>query len=198
MTNRDAEGELRTILILSTVLFVVSCGVSAGGLKLTGMTTGFLGAPALSMPAAGLVLTIPMLLGLWLVRLSHWKWLHDLWQTPLELIGPAVSRATFAELLLIAAMAGVGEELLFRGFLQHWLIEHGELVGLIVPNLVFGLLHWVSPVYAVGAMCVGIYFSCALRFVPEVDLWALMLAHAVYDLVALLVLRWESQPRASA
>ena len=193
MTSRDPEGERRTILILSAVLFVVSCGISATGVMLTGCSTDFLSPPTLITLAAGLVLTVPMLAGLYIVRFSRWKWLHDLWQAPCHLIGPAISRATMVELVMIAAMAGVGEELLFRGFLQSWLLERGEIVGLIMPNLLFGLMHWISPVYAAGTFLVGLYFSCMLLFVPEVDVWSLMLAHGLYDLIALILLRAEGR-----
>jgi len=189
MTSRDPEGERRTILVLSTVLFVASCGVSAAGVMLTGCPTDFLSPPRLITLAAGLVLMVPLLAGLYVVRFSRWKWLHDLWQMPRDLIGPAISDATLVELLMIAGMAGVGEELLFRGFLQTWLLERGGVIGLIAPNLLFGLVHWVSPVYAAGAFLVGLYFSCLLWFVPEVDVWSLMLAHGLYDLIALIVLR---------
>ena len=189
MTTRDPEGERRTILILSTVLFVVSGGISVAGLMLIDMPRDFLRPPVAGSLIAGLLVTIPMLAGLQIVRLSHWKWLHDLWRTPCELIGPAIGGATFTQLLLIAVMAGVGEELLFRGFLQHWLVEHAAWAGLIVPNIVFGLLHWVSRVYAAATFLVGLYLSCLLHFVPGVDLWSLMLAHGLYDLVALLVLK---------
>lgn len=189
MTTRDPEGERRTILILSTVLFVVSGGIAAAGLMLLDVPTDFLAPPTLVTLLAGLLVTVPMLAALQFVRLSRWKWMHDLWQTPVELIGPAIGGARSGELLLIALMAGVGEELLFRGFLQHWLMEHAKWAGLIVPNVVFGLLHWISPVYAAGTFLVGVYFSCLLYFVPGVDLWSLMLAHTFYDLVALAVLR---------
>lgn len=191
MTTRDPEGERRTILILSTILFVVSGGISAAGLMLIDMPRDFLAPPGPGALLAGLLVTVPMLAGFQLVRLSHWKWLHDLWRTPFELIGPAIGGATFAQLLLIALMAGIGEELLFRGFLQHWLMEHAAWAGLIVPNVVFGLLHWVSRVYAAATFLVGLYLSCLLYFVPDVDLWSLMIAHALYDLVALIVLRRE-------
>ena len=189
MTSRDPDGERRTILILSTVLLVASCGISAAGLMLTGCAADFLSPPKPITLPAGLVLTVPMLASLYVVRFSRRKWLHDLWQMPRQLIGPAISRATMVELVMIAAMAGVGEELLFRGFLQTWLLERGEVIGLIVPNVLFGLMHWVSPVYAAGTFLVGLYFSCILWFVPEVDLWSLMLAHGLYDLIALAVLR---------
>lgn len=193
MSTRDAHAERRTILILSAVLFVVSCAVAAGGVIVTGLTTDFLSPPDVVTLAAGLVLTVPMLTALHVVRLSHWQWLHDLWDTPRQLIGPALAHATIAELVMIAAMAGVGEELLFRGFVQHWLIERSTALGLIAPNVLFGLLHWVSPLYAAGAFLAGLYFSCVLWLVPEVDLWSLMLAHGVYDLIALLLLRREAR-----
>jgi len=126
-----------------------------------------------------------MLLFLWLEHHARWPWLRELWELPVELLGPLLRRATLPELAFIAVLAGVGEELFFRGFLQGWLVNHGLLIGLIVPNLLFGLLHWISPAYAACTFCIGLYFSSMLAFVGMIELPALMIAHSLYDLIAL-------------
>ena len=40
-----------------------------------------------------------------------------------EALGPSLAACRWYELLLVAALAGVGEELLFRGFFQQWLLR---------------------------------------------------------------------------
>ncbi|MGZ0169445.1 MAG: CPBP family intramembrane glutamic endopeptidase, partial [Planctomycetales bacterium] len=107
-------------------------------------------------------------------------------------------RATFPELVIVSLFAGIGEELLFRGFLQSWLGGYGLLVALVVPNVLFGVLHWISRGYAVCTFCIGLYFSCLLHFVDSVNLPALMIAHSLYDLVALLCLTREIRSRDAA
>jgi uncharacterized protein len=92
-----------------------------------------------------------------------------------------------AGLALLAALAGLGEEALFRGVLQPW------LAGLVSPwpavlltGLLFGTLHPVSVTYSVLATLAGVYFGFLV--VITGNLLAPIVAHAGYDLVALLVL----------
>ena len=144
---------------------------------------------------AGVVVTVPMFALLYFERRSRFVWLKELWRLSGELLGPVVARVTFAELVIVSLFAGIGEEFLFRGFLQSWLGGHGLLVALIVPNVLFGVLHWISPGYAVCTFCIGLYFSCLLHFADTVNLTALMIAHSLYDLVALLCLAREVRRR---
>lgn len=144
---------------------------------------------------AGVLLTLPMFALLYLERRSGIVWLHDLWDMSCEILGPIVARVTLLELVIVSVFAGVGEELLFRGFLQSWLGAHGLLVALVLPNVLFGVLHWISPGYAICTFCIGLYFSCLLQFADSVNLTALMIAHSLYDLVALMFLSHEIRKR---
>jgi membrane protease YdiL (CAAX protease family) len=69
-------------------------------------------------------------------------------------------------------------------------------VALVVPNLMFGALHWISRGYAACTFCIGLYFSCLLHFADSVNLATLMIAHSLYDLVALMCLAREVRSRA--
>ena len=86
-----------------------------------------------------------------------------------------------------AAAAGIGEELLFRGFLQSWLAGVFGTVwpALLVATVAFGAVHWVSAVYFAYATLLGAVLG--LIFWMTGDLLAPVLCHAVYDVVALLV-----------
>ena len=147
---------------------------------------------------SGVLLTLPMFALLFLERKSNVGWLRELWELSFQVLGPIVARVTFVELVAVSLFAGVGEELLFRGFLQNWLGGHGLLVALILPNVLFGILHWISPGYAACTFCIGLYFSCMLYFVDSVNLTALMVAHTLYDLAALWCLAREVRRRTSA
>lgn len=144
---------------------------------------------------SGVLVTLPMFALLYLERRSGIVWLCDLWDMSCEILGPVVARVTFLELVIVSLFAGVGEELLFRGFLQSWLGGHGLLIALVLPNVLFGFLHWISPGYAACTFCIGLYFSCLLHFVDSVNLPALMVAHSLYDLVALMCLSREIRVR---
>ena len=190
-----APGGRFFLLKMSLIAFVCCVGAAFTGQWMTGTpaTTGLtmVDLTLLSTWQSGLLATLPMFALLYLERRSPFVWLRELWDLSSDLLGPIVARVTLAELVLVSLFAGVGEELLFRGFLQTWLGEHGLLVALILPNVLFGILHWISPGYAVCTFCVGLYFSCLLHFADSVNLTALMVAHSLYDLVALMCLARE-------
>lgn len=104
-----------------------------------------------------------------------------------QVIAPLFRQCSVLELAFISLLAGVGEEMLFRGFLQpmlsYWL---GAWAGLILASLVFGLVHPFSMTYVVIASLAGFYFGATLWLTD--NLLVAILAHAVYDFWALLVL----------
>jgi membrane protease YdiL (CAAX protease family) len=81
----------------------------------------------------------------------------------------------------------VGEELLFRGALQTKLAEWtSPIVGLLLTSFLFGLAHALSKLYFLFAIAVGAFLGwLALEYH---DLVAPMIAHALYDFVALVYL----------
>jgi membrane protease YdiL (CAAX protease family) len=59
----------------------------------------------------------------------------------LETLAPGLARCNWADLLVLAAIAGISEEVLFRGVLQPWLEKGlGMEAGLITSNIIFGLV----------------------------------------------------------
>jgi membrane protease YdiL (CAAX protease family) len=198
-----AEPHGRFFLIaISTAAFASCIGVAFVGQLLTGVpAAGPFNKTEILEPAtwaAALIITLPMFALLYFERRTRIVWLRELWHLSSELLGPVVARVTFAELVVVSLFAGLGEELLFRGFLQSWLGGHGLLVALIVPNVLFGVLHWISRSYAICSFCIGLYFSCLLHFAESVNLTALIIAHSLYDLVALLCLAREMRQQYAA
>ena len=102
---------------------------------------------------------------------------------------PLVARVGILELVLIAAAAGIGEEILFRGALQ-------PEVGLIWSSVVFGGLHTSSrETLAFGAWAMFMGFGLGLLAVGTNGLLAPTVAHGVYDAVAIGYLRWGKLER---
>jgi len=95
------------------------------------------------------------------------------------------AECTWIELALIALAAGVGEEALFRGVLQpalgRWL---GAGPALVVASVLFGLLHPITPVYAVLAGLIGIYLGGV--WLASGNLLVVIIVHALYDFLALI------------
>jgi uncharacterized protein len=132
-----------------------------------------------------------------LVAADHFRFsaLERIKRMVLELLGPSLVACRWYELLFVAALAGFGEELVFRGVLQRlferWLDFGGSglIAGLVASNVVFGLLHMLTPTYAVLAALMGLYFGVLLDATHPPNVITPMLAHGVYDYLAFLLLR---------
>jgi membrane protease YdiL (CAAX protease family) len=137
--------------------------------------------------AIGLAACLPMLLLFWVCLRSPLPGLARIRQLCEEIIRPLFGPCSVAELALITILAGLGEEALFRGVLQaaldDWL---GKGAGLALASVVFGLLHSLTPTYAVLATVMGVYLG-ALWLITG-NLLVVILAHALYDFAALVFL----------
>ncbi|MFK5950050.1 MAG: CPBP family intramembrane metalloprotease [Methylococcales bacterium] len=110
-------------------------------------------------------------------------------QILLDTLGPSLSRYKWADLFILAVIAGVSEEVLFRGVIQPWMENlWGMTAGLIASNILFGLVHAVTPLYAVLATGVGIYLGLFLDYGGTRNLFTPIVIHAVYDFLAFLVI----------
>lgn len=141
-------------------------------------------------PAAiglGALAALPLLLGLrWTVttRLSPVRRLVDL---VVEQLGPVLASRSAAELALIATLAGLAEEILFRGIVQMGLTRVlPDGAALVVASAAFGLAHFVTPTYAVLAALAGLYLGAL--YLIQGNLLVPIVAHTLYDFVALLYL----------
>jgi hypothetical protein len=108
-----------------------------------------------------------------------------------DLLQTWLGGASAGQLALVSLAAGVGEELLFRGLIQEGLARWigpplGVGVGLAVASVLFGACHWLSTTYAVLATAAGVYFGIWMILTGSV--WTPLVAHAVYDFIALMYL----------
>lgn len=107
----------------------------------------------------------------------------------LETLGPGLHRLHWADLFILAAIAGISEEVLFRGVIQPWAESSwGTTAGLIGSNLIFGLVHALTPLYFVLATIVGIYLGLALDYDGDRNLLTPIIIHGLYDFLAFLAL----------
>jgi membrane protease YdiL (CAAX protease family) len=101
---------------------------------------------------------------------------------------PLFRHCTWLDLAVISAVAGLGEEALFRGVIQEviarWTGEPaGPWVGLAVASVIFGLLHAITPTYALLATVMGLYLGWL--WIETENLLVPITAHGVYDFIAL-------------
>jgi membrane protease YdiL (CAAX protease family) len=169
--------------------------LAEGGLGAIALAVGaWLGHPPLGSfgwdvrdAVLGAVAAAPMLLVFLLCVYRPVGPLKGLNRVAVELVKPLFAPCTLADLAFISLLAGVGEEMLFRGVLQaafgEWL---GPWPGLVAASLVFGALHLISPAYGLFATLTGVYLGWV--WMLSDNLLVVMVAHALYDLVALVVL----------
>jgi hypothetical protein len=109
--------------------------------------------------------------------------------TLFETLGPGLYRYHWTDLLILASIAGLSEELLFRGVIQPWIESSwGMTAGLVGGNIIFGLAHAVTPLYAVLAALVGVYLSLSMDYGGDRNLLIPVVIHGLYDFLAFVAL----------
>jgi CAAX protease family protein len=190
----DASSPTRT-----TCIALLVEGGLGGGALLIGWLVGH--SPAIGMrwsnsaareqwqaAGIGLAAVLPLMVVLLLIDRFPVGPLHRLRSMAYELIGRMFARASVAQLAIVAMVAGLGEELLFRGLLQSGLARliggpYAPWVALATASVVFGVCHWLNATYAVLASLAGAYFG--LLLMATGSLWTPIVAHAIYDFLAL-------------
>ncbi len=137
----------------------------------------------------GVIGTVPMVLLFHLAEQWQEASFQKIRRLLLDILGPALHRRHWADLLMLAAIAGVAEEILFRGVIQPWLeTAWGMRIGFFGCNLLFGLAHAITPLYTVLAFMIGGYLSLSMDYGGERNLLVPVVIHALYDFWGFLVL----------
>ncbi len=97
--------------------------------------------------------------------------------------------------VMIGLVAGLPEEMLFRGAILPGLGRSHLVMGWLLSALIFGALHAVTRAYFVYATLAGLLLGAVAIW--RGDLWAATTAHAALDaLLMMLMLRdWRGQSR---
>ena len=106
-----------------------------------------------------------------------------------ETLGPSLVKHHWADLFVLAAIAGISEEVLFRGVIQPWLENSwGVMAGLLISSLIFGLIHAVTFLYFIMATAVSIYLGLYLDYDNTRNLLTPVIIHGLYDFFAFFVI----------
>ena len=111
------------------------------------------------------------------------------------LVGNAAGALAVIPVMIITA--GFGEETFFRGYLFERfgkLIGHGrgaKIVTVLFTSIAFGSLHHFDQGWAgvQQATMAGLVFGTIFAFTGRI--WALMCAHAAFDLTAVAMIYWD-------
>jgi uncharacterized protein len=149
--------------------------------------------PSLAATWVGLGGAIPPFVLLLISERFKFAPLERIKELLLETLGPSLAACRWYDVVLLAAFAGVGEEFLFRGLVQplfeRWTLGtgHAFATGLTLSNVIFGLLHFITPTYALLAGLMGAYFGLLLDATGSRNLLGPILAHSLYDYLAFLM-----------
>ena len=175
--------------------FIVIALVFESGLGVLALILGWLfdhdPVATLTWDPRSLVVAVAATAPLAVMFLAFWKWpvgpFRVIRHHVEELLVPILANASAGEIALLALVAGVGEELLFRGFLQGLLRgTFGVAAALAIASVLFGLAHMVTATYAVVAALMGAYLGWL--WLETDNILVPIAVHALYDFIGLMVL----------
>lgn len=172
--------------------FLTAAGLFEGGLLVAAFAGGWLTGvnPTASLGwdssdvLLGLLASIPMLLMLVVSMLSRSAGMDQIRRFLRETVGVYLVHCTWLDLLLLAVLAGVCEEVFFRGFLYSWIQLWNPVLAVMLSNLLFAAAHAVTPLYALFAGFLGLYLTALISIDATPNLLIPIIAHALYDLIA--------------
>ncbi|MAI71567.1 MAG: CPBP family intramembrane metalloprotease [Rhodopirellula sp.] len=155
--------------------------------------------PILISILIGCVAAAPILLFVEIIRRIPWEPIRELERLTDDGMLRSLLQLRPLELIMVSLCAGIGEELLFRGWLMYWLanlIGLAEFSGgatsslamgiaLVTSSLVFGFFHPITKLYIILAALMGLYFGGLLLYTG--NLLVPIAAHATYDAVQLIL-----------
>ena len=152
--------------------------------------------PWLSSIFWGAVATLPLLLGVQLLDRAKFQWCVDFNLQIEKLVVPIFKGLSWPEMLWISILAGFGEEMFFRWFLQGGLASSlpgawGWLVALAIASVAFGFCHALNKVYVILTVVGGLYLGWLM--VVSGTVLVPIFTHLFYDFAALLILTRKSQ-----
>jgi membrane protease YdiL (CAAX protease family) len=95
-------------------------------------------------------------------------------------------------LIALSLSAGVGEELLFRGWLQGTLVRELEVFGTVgvafaifLASLMFGIVHPLSRGYVAVATVLGVFLGVTAYW--SQNIFMAIIGHTVYDAILMIL-----------
>ena len=175
-------------LILQNILFLAVAAIFARigdgkGRPLTklGLTTPHKGTWFLAGAAASSALGLATVAVLLLAGATQFE------MTSVARFGAATTAASFLAFLVASLFIGLGEEALFRGCLQRFIISrYGIAFGLAASSLIFAFAHTVT--YDKPLPIIGVFLASAVMgylFIATGSLWTSIGFHAAWDFLFL-------------
>lgn len=170
---------------LPVILGTVLLGVAAVGFSFIFRTPL---APQISTNVndllVGVIATLPLVVFLWWISNTTHAQISAFRRSQIKFFAEIGFDFTPPRIAMMAIGAGISEELLFRGVLQTWIDGFSPLmVAIVASNILFGMLHIRTVLYAAIAGCIGIYLGVLYSITG--NLLTVIVTHALYDAIAL-------------
>jgi uncharacterized protein len=139
----------------------------------------------------GIVATLPLLVIFGFLLFLSWEPFRKIRRFLNQSVLPLFRQCGILEIAVIALLAGLGEELIFRSIIQYGLARqmsspYGMILGLAVATVVFAFCHFVTFTYAILAGAIGLYLG--ILWLLTGNLLAPIIVHSLYDFIAILIL----------
>ena len=134
---------------------------------------------------------LPLIVGYFILQALPFAPLQRIDQLVRELFQQHMSHLTLWQLSVIAILAGIGEELFFRGLIQLGLsagLGVNVWLAILIASLIFGLAHAATLTYFLLAFVISIYFGFLFDYTG--NLFVPIAIHALYDLFVFLYIRF--------
>ncbi len=129
-------------------------------------------------------LTIPLIAALAVCARLGAVWFGEIDALVRPLIESLFRGRGVTGVVVVSVLAGIGEELLFRGVIQEAVSASvGAWPGLLVASVAFGLMHALSRAYFWLATAMGLYLGALYQATD--NLLLPVLVHGLYDAVAI-------------
>lgn len=119
------------------------------------------------------------------------SWMTSVREQAGDALGHSLAQCRWYDLLILSVLVGIIEEFMFRGLLEQWLARWNPIGAFLIANLIFGLLHAMSPQYAILAAVLGGILSLLTWWVGDFNLLRPIVAHAIYDFIGFTVIAVE-------
>lgn len=137
----------------------------------------------------GIFGTFPLILLFLILQILPINSLQTIRQLLMDTLVSRLHDLHWTDLFVLSAIAGIAEELLFRGALQPWFESlWGIQAGLWISSVIFGLVHAVTPIYALLATLVSVYLGLSLDYSGTRNLLTPIIIHGLYDFLVFILL----------
>lgn len=128
--------------------------------------------------------TAPLVVAMLALMQLRWSWVNELDRIVREHLLPLFRDAGPLAVSGVALIAGIGEELLFRGVIQAGLSGLlGPVTALAIASLLFGMAHALTAAYFVLTCLVGLYLGWLYQATG--NLLVPITVHFLYDWIVL-------------